>query len=365
MSNINQPVVPAAPTTGPAVTTTGGDANVDAYQRAVQARPTAFAENPIGVMANAMDRFGRAAGNMFKGTPEAGLDGLGPAEANLLRANQAAKANPNSLAAKQEQMKAALSLLGEMQHLAPNDPRRLKVAEFVVKLGNQLGAQGIPFNAEGLDVRGLLRLAAHITSKFGDANGMQLAFSLEGILRASMPGSSVEAVRARELLMQQLGLSRSSIAAITNNWAVRLTAPGELPSLDVSTRTMSINAALENPSLSVLARAFWNDQSLTNPADKDGFMAAFLKIASSGGAMAVLSRKYKELRRMARHELSNNRTLGTVGVSNDAPVLAVTSRAQRDDESGDMFAALAVFSRSEGGHQLPDSVRPALQRFFA
>ena len=364
MSNVNQPVNPTVAAPGAAIGPSSGDAAVEAYRRAVEAKPTAFAENPIGAMASAMDKIGRAADNLLQKPAVAGQDGLGAAENRLVRANEAARANPNSLAAKQDQLKAAVALLKDMQHLAPNDPRRVKVAGFVVNIANQLGAAGIPNNIPGIDMRGLLRLAAQITSRFGDGAGMQAAFTLEGILKSSLQGSSVDAVRLRDALIAKFNLSQAAASSLTNNWSVRLTNPGEMPNVDISSRTLSLDAAAENPSLSVLARAYWNDSSLNNPADKDGFMQAFLKIANSGGAMAVLNRKFKELRRMAQQELAQSRVLSSVGASHDAPVIAV-SGGRKDDESADMFAALAVFSQSDEGRSLPESMQPALARFFA
>lgn len=361
MSGVNQPVNPSAPV-APAAPGSG-DAAVDAYQRAVQARPTAFAENPIGAMASAMDKLGRAAGSMLHRAPEPGRDGLAPGERRLMKANQAAQAQPNSLAARQEQLVAALSLLKDMQHLKPNDPRRVRVAGFAVRIANQLGPSAIPFGAAGLDVRGLLRLAAQVTSRFGDAAGMQAAFTLEGILRSTLTGSSPEALAARDQLMQRLGIGRAAAAAIANGWAVRLTQPGEIPSLDMSSRTLSLNAQLENPSLAVLARAFWHDHELTNPADKDGFVQAFLKAVNSGGT-SVLARRYKEFRRMARSELAQQRTVGAVGVGSEAPLVATAPR-RGDQEGAEMFAALSVFSHSDSRDQVPDSLRPPLERFFA
>ena len=88
---VNQPAVrPVAPTEAPS--TSSGDARVDFYQRAVAAKPTGFAENPIGTMASAVDRLGRAAGNLIAGKEMEGQDGLANAEARLKKANAAVRA---------------------------------------------------------------------------------------------------------------------------------------------------------------------------------------------------------------------------------------------------------------------------------
>ena len=359
MSEINNPapVVTSAPVAAPS-----DNAAVDAYRRAVTARPTDFAENPIGAMASAMDKLGKAAGNIFSKGPQLGQDGLGPAEQALAKASAAVKANPGSLQAKQEQLKAALNLLQQMQGLAPNDPRRVKVSAFIVNLANELGPSGIPFDTPGLDVRGMLRLAAQVTSRYGDANGMQKAFSIEQILRQSIEGSSVAAVELRDQLISKFRLTPQAQALLVNGWKVRLTGAGELPSLDISSRTLALNAQQDNPNLGVLARAYWHDASLQNPADKDGFMAAFLKIANSGG-FQVLNRRYKEFRNLARHEMSRNRSFGAIGSTIGAPVSAVSGQPQQD-ESDEMFAALAVWKRSDDESALPETVQPVLSRFM-
>ena len=355
--NVNQPPVnPSAPTQAPGQAPGAGDNAADFYRRAVQARPTGFAENPIGAMASAVDRIGRAATNMVAGKELEGRDGLAGGEERLKRATAALRANPQSLAAKQEQFKAALGLFKDMEGLAPNDPRKLAIANLLVQLGNGLGAAGLPAAAGGLDMRGLLRLAAQLTSRFGDAAGMQAAFQLEGMLASSLPGTSVEAMRVRDMLVQQLGLSPGAAKLLAANWAVRIARAGEVPAMDVSARTLVLDAAQQSPSLGVLARAYWHDTSMANPADKDGFVNAFLKIANQGG-FAVLNRKYRDLKRMARQEVSTSRVVG--GTS------AVPGKASRDDEAAEMFAALAQFSREDGGAGLPDSVRPVVERFYA
>lgn len=355
MSGVNQPPVnPAAATQAPGqASQTDGAAGV--YHRAVQARPTGFAENPIGTMASAVDRIGKAAGSLLAGKELEGHDGLAAGEERLKRANAAVRANPGSPAARREQLTAALALLRDMHKLAPNDPRRVKVAGFVVGLANQLGADGVRMRVQGLDVRGLLRLAAQTTSRFGDASGMQAAFSLEQLLSGTMPETSVDAMRVRDELFAKLGLSPSAAKLIAAGWGARIAAPGEPPHMDLSARTLVLDAQQENPSLGVLARAYWHDTSLANPGDKDGFMQAFLKIANQGG-FAVLNRKYRDLRRMARHEVTASRT-SAVGS-------AVAGPASRED-SADMFAALAVFARADRGAGLPESVRPALERFYS
>jgi hypothetical protein len=234
------------------------------------------------------------------------------------------------------------------------------VAGFVVGLANGLGKDGVQLRVDGLDVRGLLRLAAQTTSRFGDAGGMQAAFSLEQMLASTVPPTSVEALRVRDMLFEKLGLSPSAAKLIASGWGVRLAGAGEVPQMDMSSRTLVLDAQQENPSLGVLARAYWNDSSLANPADKDGFMQAFLKIANQGG-FAVLNRKYRDLRRMARHEMTVNRGSTPGG----APAAPTGPGSRAVDDSADMFAALAVFARADRGAGLPESVRPVLQRFYA
>ncbi|MBC7645384.1 MAG: hypothetical protein H7123_09660 [Thermoleophilia bacterium] len=369
MSDIKQPMNPAAPASAPSTATGPTDGAADVYRRAVEARPTGFTENPIGAMASAVDRMGAAATRMLSGRGGAGLegrDGLAQAETDFKAASEAVRNNPDSLPAKQGQLVAGLRLLRDMQGLAPNDPRRVKVAGFVVQLANKLGKNGIPGRVSGLDVRGLLRAAAGVVSKYGDAKSMQAAFELESTLRATLGESPEAALKARDALMDRLGLSKSATQTLLNSWSVRLVNPGEMPSLDIDSRQMAIDASKDNPSLSVLARAWWHDNALNNPADKDGFMAAFLKIANQGG-FTSLSRKYKELRRMARLELSHSRQLQTIGTSSDAPVMAAVGQ-RGGDESGDMFAALAVFSKSPEGQSnagVPAEMLPVLKRFYS
>ncbi len=368
MSEINQPQIgTSAPAAAPG-SATANDGAADVYRRAVQAKPTGFSENPIGAMAHAMDRLGNAAGRLVNQRASAameGQDGLGAAEQRLKAANEAVKANPSSLAARQQQLRAALGLLKDMQGLAPNDPRRVKVAGFAVKLANALGKDGLAsMKAQGLDVRGMLSVAARVTSKYGDAAGMQSAFSLEGLLKATKAASPEAAVALRDQLMQKMGLSRSAMSVLLNSWAVREAGPGEIPSLDMDTRTMVLSAQQTNPSFGVLARAWWNENALQNPADKDGFIAAFVKIANQGG-FTVLNRKYKELRRMAKQELSSSRSFDAISSGGTAPVLAGRVGTTDSDESGDMFAALAVFSRSPEGGEVPSGLAEPLSRFFA
>lgn len=367
MSEINQQVGTSAPAAAPGTAGAERDGAADIYRRAVEAKPTDFAENPIGAMAHAMDRLGSAAGRLMHGKASAaheGQDGLGASEQRLKAANEAVRANPNSISARHTQLRAALGLLKDMQHLSPHDPRRIKVAAFVVNLANGLGADGLAaLKAQGLDVRGLLRLAAQITSRYGDAAGMQSAFGLEQLLKSTMPESPLAAMEVRDKLMQSMGVSRSAMSTMLNTWAVRLTQPGELPSLQMDSRTMVLNAEQHNASLGIMARAWWHDNALQNPADKDGFIAAFIKIANQS-SFAVLNRKYRELRRMARHELASSRTMSTIGSGGSAPVVA-NAVGGKHDESGDMFAALAVFSQTPEGSHLPGDLAGPLGRFFA
>ena len=352
MSGVNQPQVgTSAPSAAPGTGTSGADGAADAYRRAVQARPTSFAENPIGRMASAVDRIGKAAGTIIHGREVGSPDSLAASEERLKRASDAVRANPQSGEARKQQLGAALALLRDMKDLAPNDPRKVKLAGFAVRLANQLGVAGL--SIPGLDARGLLRMAAQITSRFGDAAGMQAAFQLEGVLKESLPQSSVEAVRARTQLLERLGIGPAASAALTNTWSVRLAKAGEIPTADLNSRTLVLDAQQENPSLSALARAYWHDTSMANPADKDGFMAAFLKIANQGG-FAMLTRKYRDLQRLARHELSSQRAMAGPA----APA------ARGGDESVDMFAAVAVFARTHP-EQLPEAMQPALQRFYS
>lgn len=368
MSEINQSQIgSSAPAAAPG-SSSGTDGAADVYRRAVEAKPTGFSENPIGAMAHAMDRLSHAAGRLVNQRPGAGLegkDGLGAAEQRLKAANQAAKANPGSIQAKHEQLRAALALLQGMNKLAPNDPRRVKVAGFAVQLGLALGKDGLAsMKGQGIDVRGLLAVAARVTSKYGDAAGMQHAFSLEGVLKGALPESSPQALALRDELMQKMGLSKSAVSVLLNSWAVRVATPGEMPSLDMDTRTMVLSAQQSNPSFGVLARAWWNDNALHNPADKDGFVAAFVKIAHQGG-FTVLNRKYKELRKMARHELQSSRSFDAISGGSTAPVLAGSAGSTTSDESGDMFAALAAFSRSGEGADIPEGLAQPLGRFLS
>lgn len=333
----------------------------DAYRRAAKTRPTNFGENPIGAMALAMDRIGKAAGTIMQKGDGAQQSAIAHGEDKLRAAAAAAQANPKSLKARQEHLKAAATLLRDMQQLAPNHPKRVRLATLVVGLATSLGPNGIPFNVPGLDMRGLLQLAAGVVSRYGDASGMQKAFGLEQLLRSSLTGSSPEAIVLRDRLFQQFQVSRNAAQIISGGWKVRLTGAGETPQTDVSARTISINAAQTSPSLAAIAKAYWHDTSLRNPANKDGFIEAFVKIANSG-SFSILQRKYKEVRRMARHQIMSTPNMSTIGGTGG--VVAVNRRAPRPDESGDMFAALAVFSRTPEGRELPPAVDDHLQRFF-
>jgi hypothetical protein len=362
MTELNNPTTaPIAPTQAPAPTTSNVDGAAEMYRRAVAAKPTGFAENPIAAMAQAVDKIGRAAGNVLTSSrPAEGQDGLADGEAKLKQAIAASRANPNSLQAKQGALTAGLKLLDQMSALAPNDPRRLSVAKFVVGLANQLGPNGIPFSAGGMDVRGLLRVAAQLMSRFGSSADMQAAFALEGTLKASLPATSATAIATRDELMTRFGLTQHAKSVIAAGWSVRNANPGETPSLDLSARTLVLDAAQSNPSLSVLARAYWQDQTLRAPAEKDGFMEAFQKVANQG-TLASLSRKYREVRDLARRELQQGR-ISVVG----SPSSGISgSSAARTDESADMFASLASYSRSADGGDLPAELSAPLSGFFA
>jgi hypothetical protein len=361
MSELQQPSTrTVTPAQAPGTVTPSTDGAAEVYRRSVEAKPTGFTENPIGAMAQAVDKIGRAAGSVFAGKAMEGHDGLAAGEARLKAAIAEMRANPGSLEAKQKALVAGMSLLEQMGSLAPNDPRRLSVSKFIVGLANQLGPGAIPFNASGMDVRGMLRLAAQLLSRFGSPADMQAAFALEGLLKGSLPESSAQAVAVRDELMQRFGLSQGAKAALANGWAVRLAHAGEVPKIDMSERTLVLDAAQENPSLGVLARAYWQDQSLRSPAEKDGFMEAFRKVASQS-SMSMLGRRYREVRDHARREVQQGR-IGVLGAATGAPT---GSAGRIVDESADMFASLAAFSRGGEGEQLPGELQGPLQRFYA
>jgi hypothetical protein len=354
--NIGHVSVPA--TTG--VETKSGDAAADAYLRAVQAKPTDFAENPIGAVANAMDKLGKAAGGLLHRADGANAaQHLAQDEAALRETSAAVKANPGSKVALQNQLKAAAQFLQDLQQLAPNDPRRAKVASLVVNLASALGPEGL--RGVGGDTLGVIRLAAQLVSRFGDGAGMQKAFSVEQMLRQLTTGTSPQAMQLLDQLASRFSMSQQALRNLLSSWKITVAAEGELPNVNLDARTISINAANENASLAALAKAHWLDAGLSNPADKDGFIKAFVKIANSG-LFSPLNRKYREVRRMAKDQLATARGFESVG----GTVTAVQQKVQQsDDESADMFAALAVFSRTPEGNDLPDSVRPALGRLFA
>ncbi|MCZ4496744.1 MAG: hypothetical protein JWM25_1327 [Thermoleophilia bacterium] len=362
MSELQQPTTrPIAPTQAPGTVTSPSDGAAEVYRRAVEAKPTGFTENPIGAMAQAVDRIGKAAGNVFAGKALEGQDGLAQGEARLKAAIAQMRANPGSVEAKQHALTAGLALLDDMASLAPNDPRRLSVAKFVVGLAGQLGAANLPFGAQGLDVRGVLRVAAQLLSRFGSPADMQAAFNLEGTLKASLPATSPQALAVRDELMQRLGLSQHAKSLIASGWAVRLTNPGEVPTLDLSARTLALDATQHNPSLGVLARAYWQDQSLRSPQEKDGFMEAFQKVANQS-SFAVLGRKYREVRDLARREIQQGR-IGVLGAPSNTP--AGNAGVVTGDEGADMFASLASFAQSGEGGELPGELSSPLQRFYA
>jgi hypothetical protein len=360
MSELQQPSTrPVAPTQAPGTVTPSTDGAAEVYRRAVQAKPTGFTENPIGAMAQAVDKIGKAAGNVFAGKGLEGQDGLAAGETRLKAAIAEMRANPGSLEAKQKALLAGLALMEQMGSLAPNDPRRLSVSKFVVGLANQLGPGGIPFSAGGTDVRGMLRLAAQVLSRFGSPADMQAAFSLESLLKASLPASSATALAMRDELMQRFGLSQGAKGVLAAGWAVRQANPGEVPKLDMSARTLVLDATQSNPSLGVLARAYWHDQSMRAPQEKDGFMEAFRKVANQ--STMGLSRKYREVRDHARREMQQGR-IGVIGAAAGAPSGATGAIV---DESADMFASLAAFSHSDGRGDLPAELRGPLERFYA
>ncbi len=362
MSELQQPTTrPVAPTQAPGTVTPSTDGAAEVYRRAVEAKPTGFTENPIGAMAQAVDKIGKAAGNVFAGKAMEGQDGLAEGEKRLKAAIAEMRSQPGSLSAKQGALLAGVALMEQMGSLPANDPRRLSVSKFVVGLANQLGPGGIPFaNAGGVDLRGMLRLAAQVLSRFGSPADMQAAFKLESLLKASLPPSSAAAIAVRDELMQRFGLSHQSRGVLAAGWAVRQSNPGEVPKLDVSARTLVLDATQSNPSLGVLARAYWHDQSMRSPQEKDGFMEAFRKVANQS-TMGVLSRKYREVRDHARRELQQGR-IGVIGAAGNAPTGAAGAVT---DESADMFASLAAFSHADVGGDLPGELRSPLERFYA
>jgi hypothetical protein len=345
--------VPSAPTE-----VRPGETAGDAYVRAAKAKPTGFADNPLGAMAQAMDKLGRAAGGAIHKAGEAAGQALQQLQSKFTAAGEAARANPNSLKAKQEYLTSGLALL---EKLPAGDPNRVKLAGFLVQLGNQLGANGIPFNTPGMDMRGLLRLAANITMRFGDQAGMQAAFGLNALLQTSLGGSSVQAMQLRDQLLAKFQVTSQATQLLNAGWKFELAQAGRQPSVDMSSRTIQLAAEKEQASMAVLAKAFWHDNALNNPADKDGFINAFLKIANAGG-FSRLTRKYKEVRALAQHQLATSGRLERVG-HGESSVLGVVRKDQHEDEGADMFAALASL---KGGSDadVPESLQGALAKFF-
>ena len=77
MSELQQPTTrPIAPTQAPGTVAPSTDGAAEVYRRAVEARPTGFTENPIGAMAQAVDKIGKAAGHVFAGKSLEGQHGL-------------------------------------------------------------------------------------------------------------------------------------------------------------------------------------------------------------------------------------------------------------------------------------------------
>lgn len=349
-----------APTQAPGSAASDADGAIGVYRRAVQAKPTGFSENPIGAMAQAVDKIGKAAGSVFASKTLEGNDGLSKGETALKQAIATMRANPSSLEAKKNALLSALRLLEMMGKLPPNDPRRLSVARFVVGLANQLGASGLNLPGAGMDVRGLLRVAAQIMSRFGSSADMQAAFKLESTLKTMLPATSAQAIAVRGELMQRFGLSGAAKNILETGWAVRLAKAGESPKLDMSARTIVLDAAQSNPSLGVLARAYWYDQSLRSAEEKDGFIEAFRKVAHQS-SMSVLGRKYREVRDHTRREMQQ----GKLGVLGSTTTSSGASAGPSSDQSADMFASLASFSSSEENVNLPRELSEPLTRFFA
>src|SRR4051812_16228561 len=123
MSELQQPTTrQVAPTQAPTTVSSPADGAAEAYRRGVETQPTGFTENPIGAMAQAVDKIGRAAGNVFAGsTGKAmeGRDGLDAGEQRLKASIAKMRANPGSLEARQGAFAAAVSLLDQMKSLAP------------------------------------------------------------------------------------------------------------------------------------------------------------------------------------------------------------------------------------------------------
>ncbi len=90
-------------------------------------------------------------------------------------------------------------------------------------------------------------------------------------------------------------------------------------------------------------------------------MEAFRKVANHS-TMGLLSRKYREVRDHARRELQQGR-IGVLGAATGAPS---GSAGAIVDESADMFASLATFTRTNpDSGELPSELQGPLARFYA
>lgn len=357
-----RPAQPVTPGTGPGK----ADPAVDAYRRAVQAKPTSFSDNPFGAAARTMDRLGQAAGKFLGRSDAAGAERqqarLGTLEADLAKAASAAKANPNSLQAKQGQLTSAAKMMQALMQSNPKDPRVLKLAGMMVSLANQLGGAGLPQGAGGLDMLGMLRLASKLVARYGNPTGMQQALGLEKLLASLTGKPTAEALQALTNLAQQAGISKTAMQALLKGWTVRMAAPGTVPDADVAARTISIAASQNSASLAALAKAHWVDQTLQSGSDKDTFVKAFNKVMATG-KYADLARKYRQQRKLSESNRRQNQSVQNVGGSEGAMV-GSSRKTSVDDEVGDMFASLALYSQGGDGPDVPDDLKPALASFL-
>ncbi len=321
----------------------------------MEARPTGFSGDPIAAMSQAVDRIGKAAGGMVsRGSSMEGRDGLAASESRLVAANQAVKNAPGSEKARAEQFRAALQLFQDMENLAPNDPRRIKVAQFLMKLAGSTGVNGLrSMSFPGMDVMGILRMAAGVVSKFGDPGAMQGAFMVEQMIGGMLPSSDQAAVLLRDQLLQRLGVSQSASAALARNWAFQVAKAGEHPRVNLETRTIVLEAQQSQASMAALAKAFWLDRTLEHPSEKNGFVEAFLKVAN-GGMFTGLGRKYREVKKLAQREMIASKAI--VGTS--------TGSSSQPKEDADMFGALVSFSANNPEAQLPGSLKGFVDNFI-
>ena len=346
-ANVNRPA-PAQPASAPGK----ADPAVDAYRRAIQARPTGFSDDPFRAAARTMDRLGQAAGKLFSRSAAGAQAGnLQALDTRLSQAVAAAKANPGSTEAKQQQMVAAARMMQALQAQNPGDPRINKLAAMLVRLSGQLGPQALPLSVPGLDMRGLLGMAAQLVSRFGSPQGMQQAMALEQVLQQGRAAPSAEVLQLLTQIAQQNSISKSVLQALLRSWQVTIAQGNRIPDVDLSARTISINASQMNASLAVLAKAFWIDQQLMNPHSRDGFVGAFLK-AINTGKYAELARKYRQQRILAE---ANDAARGPGAVE----------RRSSDDETADMFATLVSYASSdEDLPPLPGPLQEQVDRFL-